>query len=321
MRLLIASSIHPPKVEVLKKEHDVVCAFNAKEDVLKEVIKDREVLIFRSGVQITAEVMACAPDLKLLIRAGSGFDNVDLNYVKEKGLAFIRIPEPGAKAVSEMAFGLMLALSRNIVHGDKLWRAGRWAKKELTGYLLTKKTLGIVGCGNIGTRTAKLGDAWGMRAIGCVENPSRPREKELMEKNHVELMDFDQVVSQSDYLCIHVPKNANTLNLINKSVFEKMKKGSYLINLARGGVVNETDLREALLSGHLAGAGMDVHENEGEGNISPLADLDNVVLTPHIGAQAYDSQEEIGDRIHEILNDFMAKASEEATKEASVAGV
>ncbi|MCB0293862.1 MAG: hydroxyacid dehydrogenase, partial [Calditrichaeota bacterium] len=124
MRILIASSIDPKKVEQLKQQHDVICAFNAKEDVLKSQIKDREVLIFRSGVTISAAVMESAPELKLLVRAGSGTDNIDLDYVEKRGLTLIRVPQPGAKAVAEMAFGMMIGLARNIVHADSLLRRG-----------------------------------------------------------------------------------------------------------------------------------------------------------------------------------------------------
>lgn len=141
MKILIVSSIYPDAIETLRQDHDVVCAFNAKEDEFKAAIVDREVVILRSGVQLTAAVMACAPDLKLILRAGSGFDNIDVNYVNEKGLHLVRIPEPGAKAVAEMSFTFMLALARNLFEADRLTRQGRWAKNQLTGKLLTGKRL------------------------------------------------------------------------------------------------------------------------------------------------------------------------------------
>lgn len=304
MRILIASSIDPQKIEQLKQEHDVICAFNAKEDVLKSQIKDREILIFRSGVTISAAVMESAPGLKLLIRAGSGTDNIDMDYVAKRGLTLIRVPQPGAKAVAEMAFGMMIGLARNIVRADSLLRRGRWAKSEMTGYLLNGKTLGIVGCGNIGTRVGRMGVAWEMNAIGCVDHLTPARADDQMAHNHIRFTDFAEVVSKADFLSIHVPKKPSTLNMINKNVFDMMKDGAFLVNLARGGVVNEQDLLAALNSGKLRGAALDVHENEGEGKISPLADLPNVILTPHIGAQAVDAQREIGERIQRILDDY-----------------
>ena len=315
MKILIASSIYPDAVERLREDHDVVCAFNAKDDVLKEVIVDREVVILRSGVQITAEVMACAPDLKLLLRAGSGFDNIDVDYVNEHGLRLVRIPGPGAKAVAEMSFTFMLALARNLLEADRLTRQGHWAKQQLTGELLTGKRLGIVGAGNIGTQVGKLGVAWGMEVIGCVE-PATPEEAERLKAEGIRMTDIKEVLSTSDFISLHVPLNDFTRNLIGAQELAMVKPGAYLINLARGGVVNEQDLYDALTEGPLAGAGVDVHENEGEGKISPLAGLENVILTPHIGAGTIDSQREIGDIIIGTIRDYAAQpASSPAEKE------
>lgn len=319
MRVLIASSLYPQKIEELKEKHDVVCAFNASDEVLKKEIKDREVLIFRSGVQITAEVMESAPNLELLIRAGSGTDNIDLEYVKKRGLKLIRVPEPGAKAVAELAFGFMLDLARNILNADREWRQGHWVKTKYTGYLLRGKTLGIVGAGNIGSLVGEMGAAWGMTAIGCIEHEITPKVIDRLAKRNVRLTDFEEVITTSDFICLHVPKHDSSLNLINADVLSRVKKGSYLINLARGGVVNEKDLYDALTKGdRLRGAAMDVHQYEGEGNISPLADLHNVVLTPHMGAQTIDSQREIGDRVEEILEAHMAEKTEPAVAAAEV---
>lgn len=311
MKILIASSIYPDAIETLRQKHDVICAFSAKEETLKEVVGDREVIILRSGVQITAEVMACAPDLKLLIRAGSGFDNIDLDYVQAHNIRLIRIPGPGAKAVAEMSFALMLALARNLLVADRLTRQGHWAKHQLTGQLLTGKRLGVVGAGNIGTRVGKLGVAWGMEAIGCVE-PATPEEAARLKAAGIRMTDFDEVISTSDFISLHVPLNQHTRNLIGSQELAMMKPGAYLVNLARGGVVNEQALYDALTQGRLAGAGVDVHVNEGEGKVSPLADLSNVILTPHIGAGTIDSQREIGDIIIQTLSDFAAEQAKPA---------
>lgn len=308
MKILIASSIHKEALEKLQAQHDVICAFNAKQDELKSLIVDREVLIFRSGVQITAGVMERAPHLKLLLRAGSGIDNLDMDYVRENNLRLVRIPGPGAKAVAEMSFALMLALSRNILEADRLTRQGRWAKQQLTGHLLRGKVLGIVGAGNIGSLTGSMGVAWGMEVLGCVEHPTAATAERLNEKG-IRLTTFDEVVSKSDYVSLHVPLNEKTRHMIDAGVLARMKPGAYLINLARGGVVDEIALYEALNSGHLRGAGMDVHAAEGEGKISPLADLNNVILTPHIGAGAFDSQREIGQIVLETIESFMNGSS------------
>lgn len=306
MKILIASSIDSEAIDSLREQHDVICAFNATEEVLRSLIPDREVLIFRSGVQITADVMACAPDLKLILRAGSGVDNIDLDYVQQQGIRLIRIPGPGAKAVAEMSFAFMLALARNVLEADRLLRQGRWAKHELTGYLLTGKVLGIIGAGNIGSRVGQLGAAWGMEVIGCVEHPS-PQTAEALRAKGIRLVDCSEVLAKADFISIHVPLKASTRNLIDATALAHMKPGAFLVNLARGGVVDEMALYQALTEGHLRGAALDVHAAEGEGKISPLAGLRNVILTPHIGAGTVDSQREIGQIMLEAINTFVAE--------------
>lgn len=305
MRVLVASSIHPQKLEELKEKHDVVCAFNGDTATLKNAIRDRQVIIFRSGVQINAEVMSAAPELELLIRAGSGTDNIDMNYVAQRNLKLIRIPEPGAKAVAEMAFTMMLMLTRNLLRADRGLREGKWEKTQLTGYLLTGKTLGIIGCGNIGSRVGQMGAAWGMNVIGCV-HPDHNNDEyvEQCAQKGIRITTFEEVLSKADFLSIHVPLDNTTRGLIGRDELSRMKQGSYLVNLARGGVVDEDALYDALKSGHLRGAGTDVHVSEGAKFKSKLTELDNVVLTPHIGAQTYDSQLEIGDRILQILDEL-----------------
>ena len=302
LKILIVSIIDPNAIRKLQEQHDVICNFGPTTEMIKNLIVDREILIFRSGVKITAEVLESAPNLKLIIRAGSGIDNLDMGYVFQRGLELIRIPGPGAQAVAEMSFALLLALSRNLLEADRLMRQGRWAKSDLTGYLMKGKTLGIIGLGNIGTRVAELGISWGMKVIGCVEFPT-PKRKVDMKKKGIRLSNFDAVIKFADYVSIHVPLKESTRNLINSDVLTRMKKRSYLVNLGRGGVVDEVGLLKELTSKEkIHGAALDVHTNEGDGKISPLAALSNVILTPHIGATTVDSQREIGDQIIEIVN-------------------
>lgn len=300
MKILIASPIYKDALELLSEQNDVVTAFDAGAEELKEQITDREVLVFRSGVDITADVMATAPGLRLLVRAGSGFDNVDVAYCREQGIEMIRIPGPGARAVAELGFSLMLALARQVLVADKLLRKGRWAKHELSGYLLGGKTLGICGAGNIGSLVGLLGHAWDMDVIGCVKSPSEERAAALSE-NGIRLVDIDEVVERADFLTINLPLCDETRNIIDAETFSRMKRGSFLVNLARGGIVDENALLQALTSEHLSGAALDVHANEGDGKISPLAGLSNVILTPHIGAMTVDSQRAIGEQVLEII--------------------
>lgn len=306
MKILIASSIYPEAIDKMREQHDVVCAFNAPEAKLRELVVDRNVLIFRSGVQITADVLAAAPHLQLILRAGSGIDNIDMDYVTRHNLRLFRIPGPGARAVAEMSFAFMLALARNLLTADHLLRQGRWAKRELssTGYQLAGKNLGIIGAGNIGSCVGELGAAWGMDVAGCVEYPAVDTAEYLRAKG-VRLTNFEEVLATADFLSIHVPLKESTCNLIDASALACMKPGAFLVNLARGGVVDEAALYKALTEGHLRGAALDVHAAEGEGKISPLAKLTNVILTPHIGAGTVDSQREIGDIMLNALEEFM----------------
>ncbi len=314
MKILIASSIDQDAINDLRKDHTVTCAYDATTDDLVKSIQDCDALIFRSGVKITREVLQSSRNLQLIIRAGSGVDNIDLDYVHQNNLRLVRIPEPGARAVAEMSFGLMLALSRNIFLADRMTKQGHWIKHEIEGYLLANKVLGIVGLGNVGSKVGQVGVELGMEVIGCVEHPSMHRTEEFAAKG-IRLTSFEEVISSSDYISIHVPLKDSTRNLINLSVLNKMKPGVFLVNLARGGVIDEQALLKAMSDGGpVRGAALDVHEKEGEGKISPLVDLPNVILTPHIGATTIDTQREIGRRIIETVNQYTGKKVEQESK-------
>lgn len=315
MRILVASKINPESLDELRGQHDVVSAAGASEDSLAELIADREALVFRSGVSITERVLSAARDLRLVVRAGSGYDNIDLEFLRDMRVRVIRIPSPGARAVAEMSFTFMLALARQLFWADANWRNGHWVKAIAEGRLLGGRTLGIVGAGNIGAQTGELGAAWGMSVLGCVEHPSEAVARSLRARG-VQLADFHQVLEESDFISIHVPLQPSTQGLIDSAELDAMRRGSYLINLSRGGVVNEQALRAALVDGRLGGAALDVHELEGEGHVSGLADLQNVILTPHIGASTVDSQRQIGEIIVEAVKEFeFEPVTEKATIE------
>lgn len=310
MRILIASQIAPEALATLQARHDVRIALGASEADLSAAAVDREAIVFRSGVSIGPGVLA-APDLRLLVRAGSGLDNLDLATVRERGIELVRIPGPGAQAVAELTFGLMIALARSIVLADRHLRNAHWAKSELVGYNLRGKRLGVVGLGSIGTRVATLGLAWGMRPIGVVAHPSEERARSFAAQG-VDLADLDRVLEESDFISLHVPLDDATRGMIGADQLARIKPGAFLVNIARGGVVDEAALLGALQpGGRLRGAALDVHVAEGEGRRSPLADLPNVVLTPHIGAQTVDAQEEIGREVVAIIDRFDAATREE----------
>ena len=301
MKILLASPIDPAAVAVLSESHDVVKPDASTPEALKQAIADREVVVLRSGVLLSADVLAAAPGLRLLVRGGAGLDNIDLDQARAQGLRVVKIPGMSAPPVAEFTFALLLSLARKVTVADRALRQGHWPKPTLGGPLLHGKTLGIVGAGNIGGLVGQMGAAWGMHAIGCVANPNETVAQQLLGRG-VRLTDFDEVLTSSDFLCLHTPLDESTRHLIDAEALARMKPGSLLVNVARGGVVDEAALLEALTRGDtVAGAALDVHEIEGEGTRSPFTDLDNVVLTPHIGAMAVDSQRLIGERIVELV--------------------
>lgn len=302
MKILLASSIDPAAIKALEKHHDVVRAFNAPEAQLAELVQDREAVVFRSGVMISATVLDAAANLELLVRAGSGLDNIDIAHADARGVRIVRVPGSSAQPVAELTFGLLLALVRKVALADRLLREGHWPKAQLGGPLLAGKTLGIVGAGRIGSRVGEMGAAWGMRAIGCVDTVT-PKVAAALAGSGVTLTDFETVVAEADFLCLHLPLDERTHHILDARVLSRMKDGSFLVNMARGGVVDEQALYTELTEGdRVLGAALDVHEREGEGVVSPLAALPNVVLTPHIGAMAWDSQRLIGERVVELLS-------------------
>jgi phosphoglycerate dehydrogenase-like enzyme len=303
MRLLLASQIDGDAEGQLRRRHDVVRAIGASEPELAERAQDRQAIVFRSGVSIGRDVLE-APELRLLVRAGSGLDNLDMDTVTARGIELRRIPGPGAQAVAEMTFAHMLGLARQLPLADRLLRQGTWAKGKLDAYNLSGKTLGVIGLGSIGTRVAELGAAWGMHVIGCVEHPTDDRRGAYAAKGIELVADCAAVLEQADFVSVHVPLDDDTRGLIGEAELRRMKPTAFLVNIARGGVVDEEALLEALRDGRLAGAGLDVHIAEGEGAVSPLAELTNVILTPHIGAATVDAQREIGRIVVDIVDGF-----------------
>ena len=304
MRILVASPLDQHAVDALERTDNVRLAVNADPPTLGEAISDREVVIVRSGVQLSAEIFSQAADLQLIVRAGSGLDNIDVEAARVRGIRVVRVPGMSAQPVAEFTFALLLALARKVSLADRLLRRGHWPKAELGGPLLQGKNLGIVGAGNIGARVGEMAAFWGMHVAGCVAHPDDAARQRL-HKRGIRLTDFDDVVVHADFLCLHVPLNETTRHMIDAKTLGQMRPGSLLVNVARGGVVDEEALLDELNSeGGLAGAAIDVHEREGEGTMSPFAELSNVILTPHIGAMAVDSQRLIGQRVTELIQAF-----------------
>jgi D-3-phosphoglycerate dehydrogenase / 2-oxoglutarate reductase len=304
VKILLASPIDPQAVDSLSRTFEVRMPTGPTPSELAAAAAGCDVVVLRSGVMLSADVMSAAPELRLVVRAGSGLDNIDLDYARDHGVRVLRVAGMSGPPVAEFTFALLLSLARNVTLADRLLRDAHWPKPKLGGSLLRGKVLGIVGAGNIGGLVGEMGHALGMRVLGCVGRPSEAIADSLAGRG-IELVGFEEIVERADFMTLHVPLDEKTHHMIDASVLDRMRPGSHLVNVARGGVVDEKALYEALTVGDtVAGAALDVHEVEGEGTVSPLAGLPNVVLTPHIGAMALDSQRLIGERVLELIEAF-----------------
>ena len=253
---------------------------------LVERVKDFDAIVVRSRTKVTREVIEASGRLRAVARAGVGLDNVDLEAAKERGVEVLNSPEAPSNAVAELVLGLMLSLARRIPLGDASMKRGEWIKRRLTGFELEGKTLGIVGFGRIGYNLARKAKAMGMRVV---TDASIEKLMRFVEETGAESVPMEDLLKESDFVSIHVPLRPQTRHMIGARELETMKDGAYLINTARGGVVDEDSLREALVRGKLAGAALDVFEIEPPEDTS-LTGLENLIALPHIGAATVEAQ-------------------------------
>ena len=247
-----------------------------------------DALVVRSRTKITKEVLqAGKPKLKIVARSGVGLDNVDIEAAKALSVQVVNSAEAPSNAVAELVLGYMLSLSRNISKGDASMKRGEWAKSRLTGFELSGKTMGIVGFGRIGFLVGKKTKSLGMRVL-CYD-VLIDKMMNFVQEAGAESVPLDKLLAESDFVTVHVPLLPQTKYLFNAATIAKMKKGSYIINAARGGIIEEKALVDALNSGHLAGAALDVYEEEPTKNMD-LIKMENVVCTPHIGAESKEAQ-------------------------------
>jgi len=304
VKILICDPIDPGGIERLKKVgFSVDCAFSITYKRLKKIIQDYDVLIVRSRTKVTREIIERGKRLKLIARAGSGIDNIDLKAAEEKRITVINTPEAPADSVAELTIGLMIALARKIVLADVSMKQGRWLKKELRGQLLKGKKLGLVGLGNIGFRVARIAKAMGMEILVTKRTPPTPEQLKSLEADFLTL---DELLQRSDIISIHVPLTEETHHLISAKEISKMKDGVFLINTSRGGIVDEEALLDALRSGKLAGAALDVYEVEPPKDLE-LIKLPNVICTPHIGAQTVEAQKQAAMTLAEKITQFFGQ--------------
>ncbi|AWX33414.1 phosphoglycerate dehydrogenase [Methanosphaera sp. BMS] len=300
-KVLIADSINEKGVEVLKDSAEVVNNPTITPEELLETINEYEGIIVRSRTKVTKEVIEKAENLKIIARAGVGVDNIDVNAATDKGIMVVNAPQSTSITVAEHAMGLMLALSRKIAIADASVKAGKWEKSKFMGMELRNKTLGVIGMGRIGSQVVKRSKAFEMDVIVYDPYITEEAAKEL----GVEITTLDDLIQKADVMTIHVPLTPETKGLISKEQLAKMKDHAIILNCARGGIINEADLYEALKERPDMKAGLDVYEEEPLTD-SPLTTLDNVVLTPHIAASTKEAQRDaaiiVAKEVKNVLN-------------------
>ncbi|MBI5860037.1 MAG: D-2-hydroxyacid dehydrogenase [Nitrosarchaeum sp.] len=300
--VLICDEVDPVLNKILE-DNGLKVSYEPKitPEQIKEKISNFNIVIVRSRTTLTKEMIQKADNCKIIARVGVGLDNVDQVAAKEKNIRVINAAEGAMNAVAELVLGFMLSLARQTARGDRAIRNGQWLKNELKGTELRGKYLGIIGLGNIGKRLGRLARALNMNIIGY---DVVPIDEEFAKEVGLMKADLDTLLQSSDYISIHVPLLDSTYHLINAQKMSTMKKTAKIINTSRGGVIDEDALYEAIKNGNLGGAALDVFEKEPAiGN--KLAELDNVILTPHIGAQTKEAQSLaaniIGEKIIQIL--------------------
>ncbi|MFQ5659370.1 MAG: phosphoglycerate dehydrogenase [Gammaproteobacteria bacterium] len=285
--ILVADSIAAPGIDYLNDQagFQVDCKTGLDERQLKNIIPKYHAVLVRSATKVTAPVIDAADRLEVIGRAGIGVDNIDVERATERGIAVLNTPNANATTTAELSIAHILSLSRNLPQADRSVKAGEWNRTTFMGAELAGKRLGIVGYGNIGRIVADRAKALKMQVAAY--DPFVTTE--VFTADGITAVDIDELVKTSDYLTLHCPVNDKTRGLLNAERIAAMKPGARLINCARGGLVDEQALYEALKSGHLAGAAMDVYEHEPPLD-SPLLTLDNIVLTPHLGASTHEAQ-------------------------------
>ncbi len=294
-KVLVTEELAERGLDLMREHYEVeVAAGLPREDLLKRV-KDADALVIRSATQVDAELIAAASQLKVVGRAGIGLDNVDVDAATKRGILVVNAPQSNVVSAAEHTLALLLAEARNVARADSSLRAGRWERSQLQGVELFGKTLGVLGLGRVGGLVAERAAAFGMRIVAYDPFVSDERARQL----GVELLDaVDEVLAQADFLTIHLPRTPETEGLIGGDAIAKMRDGVRIVNTARGGIVDESALAEAIRAGKVAGAGIDVYDVEPKTD-SPLFDVPEAVVTPHLGASTVEAQDRAGITIAE----------------------
>jgi D-3-phosphoglycerate dehydrogenase len=297
MRILVTEPLSDRGLDLLREDHEVDVRTELAGGPLAEAIPAYDALVVRSQTKVDAAVIQAGTNLKVVARAGIGLDNVDVEAATRRGVMVVNAPQSNILSAAEHTLALILALARNLPQADGALRSGRWEREGFQGVELHGKTLGIVGLGRVGTMVAQRALAFGMRLIAFDPYVSRERARELS----IELMpDLGALLVQADVITIHLPRTPETEGLIGERELGLMKEGARIVNTARGGIVDEAALADALRAGRLAGAALDVFAEEPVTE-HPLFELPNVVVTPHLGAATREAQDKAGAAIAEMV--------------------
>jgi D-3-phosphoglycerate dehydrogenase / 2-oxoglutarate reductase len=301
MKVVVADKISERGVQLLKEQPGWNVVLTTLETLVAEIAA-ADALIVRSATKVTADLLDKAPKLRAVGRAGVGVDNIDLEAATKRGVLVMSTPGGNSVSVAEHTFALLLALARQVPRLDKAIHEGRWEKSSTAGTEVRGKTLGLIGLGRIGTEVAVRAGAFDMRVLAYDPYISEAAAREVA----VELVPLEKLLAESDFVSLHTALSPATQNLINTTTIGKMKKGARLINAARGELIEEAALAEALKSGKLAGAAVDVFAEEPPKN-SPLVGLPNLIATPHVAGSTTEAQEEVGTQVAVQIKDYLAE--------------
>ena len=297
-KVLVSDKMSPEAIEILKNTPgiEVDVKTNLTPDELKEVIKDYDALAIRSATKVTQAVIERADRLSVVARAGVGLDNVDIAAATKRGVVVMNTPDGNTITTGEHTVAMMLSLARQIPQATASMKAGKWEKNKFMGHEFCNKTLGIIGTGRVGSTVASRAQGLKMNVIAYDPFMS----PEAAEKMGINLATLDDIFAKSDFITVHTPLTKETEGIVNAAAFAKMKKGVFIINCARGGIINEKDLYDALVSGKVAGAALDVFVNEPTQNMD-LISLENVICTPHLGASTDEAQTNVAIAVAEQI--------------------
>ncbi|MFA5287271.1 MAG: phosphoglycerate dehydrogenase [Candidatus Omnitrophota bacterium] len=303
IKILVSDSLSEEGLKILReiKEFQVDLKTDLKPEQLKDIIKDYDALLVRSATKVTKDIIDAAAKLKVIGRAGVGLDNVDLDAATQKGIIVMNTPGGNTISTAEHAFSMILSLSRSIPQACASTKKGEWKRSKFMGVELYAKVLGIVGFGRIGKEVAKRALSFGMRVLAYDPFLSR----DVAESLGIEVVELKELFQQADYITVHTPMTDETRHMISDKQFAEMKKGVRVINCARGGIIDELALIKAVKEGHVAGAALDVFEKEPIAPENGLLKLDNVIITPHLGASTEEAQVNVAIEVAEIVRDAL----------------